>query len=46
MVEHFADGVLHNHPPRWSAADAALNLRTIEALLSSARAGGVCVPLP
>lgn len=40
MVEHFADCVLNGLEPRYSAAEAAANMRTIEALYRSARAGG------
>lgn len=40
MVEHFADCVLNDRPPRYSAAEAALNMRVIEALYRSARSGG------
>ena len=39
MVEHFADCVLQNAPPRYPVAEAAANLRVIEALLRSARTG-------
>ena len=39
MVEHFADCVLKNETPRYSAAEAAANMRAIEALYRSARAG-------
>jgi predicted dehydrogenase len=40
MVEHFADCALHDRPLRYPAREAAANLRTIEALYRSARAGG------
>lgn len=40
MVEHFADCVLHDRPLRYDVAEAAANMRTIEALYRSARAGG------
>jgi predicted dehydrogenase len=40
MVEHFADGVLEDRPLRYSPDEAALNMRVIEALYRSARAGG------
>ncbi|MEO8451236.1 MAG: Gfo/Idh/MocA family oxidoreductase [Gemmatimonadota bacterium] len=40
MVEHFADSVLHNRPLRYSAREAALNMRVIEALYRSARHEG------
>lgn len=43
MVEHFADCVLTGRAPRWPASEAAANLRVIEALYRSARAGGVPV---
>ncbi|MBS1241318.1 MAG: oxidoreductase domain protein [Gemmatimonadetes bacterium] len=39
MVEHFADCVLHHRVPRYPAAEAAANLRVIEALYRSARTG-------
>jgi xylose dehydrogenase (NAD/NADP) len=40
MVEHFADGVLRDRPPRYPATEAMANMRTIEALYRSARNGG------
>jgi xylose dehydrogenase (NAD/NADP) len=40
MVEHFADGVLNGTPFRYPAAEAARNMRAIEALYRSARDGG------
>ncbi|MBT8489254.1 MAG: Gfo/Idh/MocA family oxidoreductase [Gemmatimonadetes bacterium] len=40
MVEHFADCILHDREPRYSALEAAANMRTIRALYASARAGG------
>jgi D-xylose 1-dehydrogenase (NADP+, D-xylono-1,5-lactone-forming) len=40
MVEHFADAVLTGAPLRYPAAEAAANLRVIEALYRSARGGG------
>jgi predicted dehydrogenase len=40
MVEHFADCILGDRPLRYSAEEAALNMRVIEALYRSARAGG------
>lgn len=40
MVEHFADCVLNDRQPRYSAEEAALNMRTIEALYESVRNGG------
>lgn len=40
MVEHFADCVLQDREPRYPPAEAAANMRTIEALFRSARAGG------
>ncbi len=45
MVEHFADCVIHNRAPRYSVSEAAANMRTIEALLRSARSGGAPVTL-
>jgi predicted dehydrogenase len=46
MVEHFAECVLQDRPLRYPADEAALNMRTIEALYRSARAGGMPVALP
>ena len=43
MVEHFADCVLHGADPRYSAEEAALNMRVIEALYKSAGSGGLPV---
>ncbi|HSM59292.1 MAG TPA: Gfo/Idh/MocA family oxidoreductase [Longimicrobiales bacterium] len=43
MVEHFADAVLTGSEPRYPAEEAARNLRVIEALHASARAGGAPV---
>ncbi len=40
MVEHFADSVLEKRELRYSASEAAANLRAIEALYRSARNGG------
>jgi D-xylose 1-dehydrogenase (NADP+, D-xylono-1,5-lactone-forming) len=40
MVEHFTDCVLHDRPLRYSAAEAGLNMKAIEALYRSARNGG------
>lgn len=40
MVEHFADCALNDRPLRYSADEAAANMRVIEALHRSARAGG------
>ena len=40
MVEHFADCALNGTDPRYSADEAALNMRVIEALYASARNGG------
>jgi len=45
MVEHFADCVLNDGPLQYSAQEAALNMRTIEALYRSARDGGAPVAL-
>ena len=39
MVEHFGDCVLNGRPPRYDALEAAANLRVIESLYASARAG-------
>lgn len=46
MVEHFADCVLTGTPPRYSAQEAARNMRVIEALYESVRSGGASVRLP
>ena len=43
MVEHFADCVLNDQPPRYSAAEAARNMRVIEALYESAGKDGLPV---
>ncbi|MCB0044954.1 MAG: Gfo/Idh/MocA family oxidoreductase [Caldilineaceae bacterium] len=40
MVEHFSDSVLHQRPLQYDAAEAAANMRVIEALYRSARNGG------
>ena len=40
MVEHFADAALHGRPVRYPVAEAAANMRVIEALYQSARDGG------
>ena len=40
MVEHFASCVLNGEPLRYAAAEAAANMRVIEALYRSARHGG------
>ena len=40
MVEHFAEVVLGRERLRYSATEAARNMRAIEALYASARAGG------
>ena len=40
MVEHFADCVLNDKPLRYPPAEAAANMRAIEALYRSARNGG------
>jgi predicted dehydrogenase len=45
MVEHFADCALHDRELRYSAAEAAANMRVIEALLRSAREGGRAVEI-
>lgn len=46
MVEHFAECVLNERSFRYSAEEAALNMRTIDALYRSARNGGAPVRLP
>lgn len=43
MVEHFADCALNGVSPRYSGREAALNMRTIEALYRSVRSGGKTV---
>lgn len=40
MAEHFADCILQDRPPRYPAAEAAANMRVIEALYRSAREDG------
>jgi len=45
MVEHFADCVLNGTQPRYPAEEAALNMRVIEALYASVRAGGRTVSI-
>ena len=40
MVEHFGDCVLNDLPVRYTAEEAAMNMRVIEALYESARKGG------
>jgi predicted dehydrogenase len=40
MVEHFADCALNGSPLRYTPGEAAANMRVIEALYRSARAGG------
>ena len=40
MVEHFGDCVLNDLPVRYTAEEAAMNMRVIEALYDSARRGG------
>lgn len=45
MVEHFADCVLDGIKPRYSANEAALNMRVIEALYTSSNAGGKAVEI-
>ena len=45
MVEHFADCVRGRVMPRYSAAEAAANMRAIAALYRSARKGGAPQPV-
>lgn len=45
MVEHFADCALNARSPRYTAAEAARNMRVIEGLYQSARNGGERVDL-
>ena len=40
MVEHFSDCILNGTEPRYSAEEAARNMRVIQALYASVRAGG------
>ena len=40
MVEHFGDCVLNGRPLRYTAEEAALNMKVIEALQASAQRGG------
>lgn len=40
MVEHFANCILNDEPPRYPPAEAAANMRVIDALYRSARHGG------
>jgi predicted dehydrogenase len=40
MVEHFAECVLKREQPRYSAVEAAANMRVIETLYQSARLDG------
>jgi len=41
MVEHFANCILNNIPPRYPPSEAAANMRVIDALYRSARKGGL-----
>ena len=43
MVEHFADCVLADEQPRYPAAEAARNMRVIEALYESVGMNGATV---
>ena len=45
MVEHFADCALNDLPLRYSAEEAALNMKVIEALYASARNDGAETPV-
>jgi xylose dehydrogenase (NAD/NADP) len=45
MVEHFSDCLLTGSEPRYSATEAALNMRAIEALYASALKGGTPVAI-
>jgi xylose dehydrogenase (NAD/NADP) len=45
MVEHFADCALNDLPLRYSAEEAALNMKIIEALYASARKDGAETPV-
>jgi len=46
MVEHFADCVLNDRPLRYTAEEAALNMKVIEALYESAGKEGEVVAIP
>ena len=41
MVEHFANCVLNNIPPRYPPSEATANMRVIDSLYCSARKGGI-----
>ena len=45
MVEHFADCIVQDRPPRYPASEAAANMRVIEVLYQSAREGGRVIAL-
>lgn len=45
MVEHFADCVLEDRTPRYSAAEAGANMAVIRALYASAEQGGELVEI-
>ncbi len=45
MIEHFMDCIRENSQPRYSAVEAAANMRAIEALYKSARNGGTWQPV-
>ena len=45
MVDHFAECVLEHKPLRYSAVEAAKNMRVIELLYQSARNGGTWQPV-
>ncbi len=45
MVEHFIECVRGHRQPRYSAVEAAANMRAIEALYQSARNGGAWQPI-
>ena len=45
MVEHFADCALNDRPLRYTAEEAALNMKVIEALYESARSDGAEVEI-
>jgi predicted dehydrogenase len=45
MVEHFSDCALHGRPLRYTAGEAALGMRVIEALYRSARGDGRPIPV-
>lgn len=45
MVEHFADCIFNRTQPRYTALEAAANMRVMEALYRSAQQGGIWQPV-